>query len=96
MREHLTEGGASASKPYCAWAGEDEHLPIRAKLTQFLGALATSQGDYPAAQSYLQQSLSLYEDLGDEWGTAVSLNALAVAARDRGDYGAASQSEFRT
>jgi predicted ATPase/DNA-binding winged helix-turn-helix (wHTH) protein len=91
MREHLTEGRIRI-EAVLRLAGS-EHLPKRAKLTQFLGALATSQGDYPAAQSYLEQSLSLYEDLGDEWGTAASLNALAVAARDRGDY-AASQANF--
>jgi len=91
MREHLTEGRIRI-EAVLRLAGS-EHLPKRAKLTQFLGALATSQGDYAAAQSYLEQSLSLYEDLGDEWGTAVSLNALAVAARDRGDY-AASQANF--
>jgi tetratricopeptide (TPR) repeat protein len=59
----------------------------------FLGALTTAQGDYPAAEHFLQQSLSLYEESGDEPGIAASLNALAVSARDRGDY-AAAQSKF--
>jgi predicted ATPase/DNA-binding winged helix-turn-helix (wHTH) protein len=84
MREHLTEGrtwletalrlsGAACSRE-------------RAKAAHFLGALATAQADYPAAEHFLQQSLSLYEELGDDSGIAVSLNALGVAARDRGDY----------
>jgi predicted ATPase/DNA-binding winged helix-turn-helix (wHTH) protein len=87
LREHLTEGrtwletvlrlsGAGCSKE-------------RAKVAQFLGALATAQADYPAAEHFLQQSLSLYEELGDDSGIAVSLNALGVAARDRGDYSSA-------
>ena len=41
----------------------------------------------------MSMGLDLYEDLGDEWGIAVSLNALAIVARDRGDY-AAAQSYF--
>jgi len=91
MREHLSEGrtrleavlrlaGAQCSKE-------------RAMVSHFLGALAAAQGDYPAAEKFLQQSLSLYERLGDESGIGVSLNALGVAARDRGDYSAA-QSNF--
>ncbi|PYT29940.1 MAG: hypothetical protein DMG57_09725 [Acidobacteria bacterium] len=41
----------------------------------------------------LEQGLSLYEELGDQSGIAASLNALAISARDRGDYSAA-QSNF--
>ena len=44
----------------------------------FLGALATLQGDYPPASDFLNRSLSLYEELGENAGIAVSLNALAV------------------
>jgi predicted ATPase/DNA-binding winged helix-turn-helix (wHTH) protein len=84
LREHLTEGrtwletvlrlsGAACPKE-------------RARVAHFIGALATAQGDYPAAEHFLQQSLSLYEELGDDSGIAVSLNALGIAARDRGDY----------
>ncbi len=87
MREHLMEGrtrletvlrlaGATCSKE-------------RARVSHFIGALATTQGDYPAAEQHLKQSLSLYEEMGDEAGIAASLNALAISARDRGDYSAA-------
>jgi tetratricopeptide (TPR) repeat protein len=87
LREHLTEGrtrletvlrlaGAKCSKE-------------TAKVSHFIGALATTQGDYPAAENFLQQGLSFYEELGDEPGIAVSLNALGISARDRGDHSAA-------
>ena len=91
MREHLAEGRARL-ETVLLLAGAD-YSKERARVAHFLGALATAQGDYPAAERFLEQSLSLYEELGDESGIAASLNALAVAARYRGDY-AAAQSNF--
>ena len=87
MREHLTEG-RTRLETILDIAG-DGYPKERAKLYIFLGALATAQGDYPAAQQFLNQSLNLYERLQDVWGIAASLNALGVAARDRGDYDSA-------
>jgi predicted ATPase/DNA-binding winged helix-turn-helix (wHTH) protein len=91
MREHLTEGRARLES-ILRMAGT-ERARERARVLHFLGALSTAQGDYPAAERFLEQSLSLYEELGDQSGIAASLNALAVSARDRGDYSAA-QSNF--
>ncbi len=91
MREHLAEGRARL-ETVLRLAGA-EHAKERARVSHFLGALTTAQRDYPAAERFLQQSLSLYEELGDESGIAASLNALAVTARDRGDY-ASAQSNF--
>jgi predicted ATPase/DNA-binding winged helix-turn-helix (wHTH) protein len=91
MREHLTEGRGRL-EAVLRLAGA-ERSKERARVAHFLGALTTAQGDYPAAESFLQQSLSLYEELGDQSGVAASLNALAVSARDRGDYESA-QSNF--
>ena len=87
MREHLTEGRVRL-ETILGMAGT-EHAKERARISLFLGALATGQGDYPAAGRFLEQSLSLYEDQGNESGIAASLNALGVWARDRGDYPAA-------
>ena len=91
MREHLTEGRARLEK-ILQLAGT-QYPTERARVSQFIGGLLPAQGDYPAAERFLQQSISLYEELGDQWGIAVSLNALAVSARDRGDY-ASAQSSF--
>jgi predicted ATPase/DNA-binding winged helix-turn-helix (wHTH) protein len=91
MREHLSEGRARL-ETVLHLAGEDRPKE-RARVAQFLGALATSQGDYPAAEHYLKHGLSLYEELGDQSGIAASLNAVAISARDRGDYSSA-QSNF--
>jgi tetratricopeptide (TPR) repeat protein len=90
-REHLLEG-RTRLETVLRLAGA-EWPKERARVSQFIGALATTQGDYQAAEHFLQLSLSLYEGLDDETGIAASLNALAVSARDRGDY-AAAQSNF--
>ena len=93
MREHLAEGRARI-ETVLQLAGND-YSRERARLTLFLGALTTPQGDFAAARAYLQQSLSLYKDLGDRWGIGASLNALAVCARDGGDY-ASAQTNFES
>ena len=87
MREHLTEGRARL-ETVLTLAG-DEYPKDRARVAHFAGALASAQGDYPAAENLLSQGLALYEELGDESGIAASWNALAVSARDRCDYASA-------
>jgi len=87
MREHLSEGRVRL-ETVLSLAGA-ERTRERARVSHFIGALATAQGDYFAAEQALTQGLSLYEELGDELGIAASLNALAIAARDRGDYASA-------
>ena len=89
MREHLTEGRARL-ETILRLAGSG-FKKERAKIGHFLGALITPQGDFSAAQQFLKQSLNLYQELGDQWGTAASLNALGVSARDRGDYASAQE-----
>jgi len=91
MREHLAEG-RDRLETLLRLSGVG-HPRNRARVLQFLGALTSTQGDFPAAEQYLEQSLAVYEDLGDEWGIAASLNALGVSARDRGDY-AVAQTHF--
>ncbi len=91
MREHMTEG-RSRLEAVLGLAG-DERPKERARVLHFLGALSTTQGDYAAAERFLQESLSIYEELGDEFGIAASLNAIAITARDKGDY-ASAQSHF--
>ncbi len=84
MREHLTEGRARLETVLTlASSGYEKE---RAKICIFLGALSTAQGDFSSAQRFLERSLQLYEQLGDNWGIAASLNALGVSARDSGDY----------
>lgn len=87
MREHLIEGRARLEQ-ILHLVGSD-YSAERAKITILLGALSTAQGDFSAAAQFIEKSLSLYEELGDRWGIATSLNALGISVRDRGDFVAA-------
>ena len=84
MREHLSEGRARL-ETILRLAGSDFTME-RAGVALFVGALASAQSDNPAAEQFLSMGLELYEQLGHEPGIATALNALAIAARDRGDY----------
>jgi len=84
MREHLSEG-RERLEAVLRVAG-DTHSAERARVSHFIGALASAQGDYGAAETFLAGGLSVYGELADLHGIAASLNALGVSARDRGDY----------
>jgi len=84
MRDHFLEGRTRLETLLRLTKGG--YAKERGRICIFLGALATSQGDYEAADTFLKQSLALYRELGDYWGIAASLNALAVAMRDRGNF----------
>ena len=92
MREHLTEGRARL-ETILRLAG-NSHPRERAKVLHFLGAVVTTQMDLPAAQHFLELEFALYQELGDQWGIATSLNALAITQRHRGDYSSA-ESNFK-
>jgi predicted ATPase/DNA-binding winged helix-turn-helix (wHTH) protein len=90
MREHFAEGRARL-ETVLRLSGP-EYAPERGKVLVYLSAITTSQGDFSAAADYVDQGLALYQQLGDQWGIAVSLNARAIIARDRGDYATAQKS----
>jgi predicted ATPase/DNA-binding winged helix-turn-helix (wHTH) protein len=84
MRDHFIEGRTRLETLlYLARKGYEKE---RGRICTFLGALATAQGDYDAADGFLRKSLALYTELNDDWGIAASLNALAVATRDGGNF----------
>src|SRR6185312_10537647 len=89
MREHLAEGRARLEE--VSQLAGNEYPRERARVSVFLGAFATAQGDFSAARVYLEQSLSLYQQLADEWGIAAAYNALAITAWQRGDYSSAQE-----
>lgn len=84
MRDMFVEGRARLET--LLHLVQSGYLKERGRICTFLGALATSQGDYAAAETFLRQSLTFYHELNDHWGIAASWNALAVATRDRGDF----------
>jgi tetratricopeptide (TPR) repeat protein len=84
MREHFVEGRERLET--LLRRVKSGYEKERGRICTFLGALATSQGDYEAADAFLKQSLAFYRELKDDWGIAASWNALAVATRDRGNF----------
>src|SRR6516164_4144654 len=91
MREHSAEGRARLEQ-ILELAGS-KYARERAKTCLFLGAFTTAQGDFRAAAHYSELGRSLFEEVNDPLGVALSWNASAIGARDRGDYGTA-QSNF--
>jgi tetratricopeptide (TPR) repeat protein len=87
MREYLVEGSDPLGK-LLKLEGAAAPTKARARALFAAGVLAGEQGDYPSADTLMQESLEIARRLGDRQGIAVSLNALAVHARDRGDIAA--------
>ncbi len=83
-RECLTEGRDRLGK-LLKLAGAAAPTKGRARVLFAAGVLGVEQGDYPASDVLIQESLDIARQLNDHQGAAVSLNALAVNARDRGD-----------
>ncbi|MCU1450482.1 MAG: transcriptional regulator, LuxR family, partial [Acidimicrobiales bacterium] len=61
---------------------------VRAKALAASGGLAIEQGDLGAAQPFLEESLALWQQLGDMFGTAHALNHLGTLAMARFEYDA--------
>jgi predicted ATPase/DNA-binding winged helix-turn-helix (wHTH) protein len=87
MREHLAEGRGWLES--VLRMGESVSAKERAKVLVYLSTFATVQRDFSAATDFVEQSLSIYQSLGDQWGVAVSMNARAIVASDRQDHAAA-------
>jgi tetratricopeptide (TPR) repeat protein len=62
---------------------------LRAKALVGAGSLALSQADHDAAVAALEESVTLYQDIGDERGITNALQNLGFAQRERGDLAAA-------
>jgi predicted ATPase/DNA-binding winged helix-turn-helix (wHTH) protein len=89
MRDHLSEARARLE---AVLRLSGNNFPMeRARIATFVGAMASAQLDNAAAEQFLSMGLHLYEELGHEPGIAAALNALAIAARDRGDYAIAQE-----
>ncbi len=67
-------------------AGADAPAELRAPVLAGAGMLSFLQCDYEVARGKLTQSLTLYEQLGDDQGTAYCLTRLGSLARELGDY----------
>jgi predicted ATPase len=84
MKEYLAEGRDRLGK-LLKLGGAAAPTKARERALFAAGVLAVAQGDYASADIFIQESLQIARGLDDRHGVAVSLNALAVNARDRGD-----------
>ena len=82
-REYFAEGRDRLAKVLELEAAA-ARTPARARALFAAGALAGAQGAYASACSLFRESMGIVRELKDNWGVAVSLNALAVVTRDRG------------
>src|SRR5438874_2632734 len=68
--------------------GDVAPAAVRAKALAASGGLAVEQGDLDAAQPFLDESLALWQQLGDMAGTAHAINHLGTLAMARFEYDA--------
>ena len=91
-RGYLTEGNRWVQSLLSADAREGSGPPskrrraARAKALLLAGAFTTNQGNYDQARGLTEESLALYRDLEDRWGTGVALNILGNVAYYHGEY----------
>jgi predicted ATPase/DNA-binding winged helix-turn-helix (wHTH) protein len=88
MGEYLAEGRSRLCK-LLNLPGATTPTKARARALFAAGILTGEQGESDAADALIRASLDTALQLGDKQGAAVSLNALAVHARDRGDLAVA-------
>ena len=84
VRGQLAEGRRWLDEALEHGGGEEPEL--RAKALHAASSLATRQGDYDRAAELSEQSLELWEQLGDASGTARSLLSLGTVAAEQGDH----------
>jgi predicted ATPase len=82
MREYVAEGRDSLEK-LLKIPGAAGPAKVRARALFAAGVLSGEQGDYAGAAIHFRESLAIARSLGDTQGAAVSLNALAIHARDQ-------------
>jgi predicted ATPase/DNA-binding XRE family transcriptional regulator len=84
VREHHSE---SRMWLQSALERSSDATAARAKVLLGAGRLAWFQGELARANTLLEESLSLYQDLGDDAGAAFALLVLGRTAVSRGDRG---------
>jgi predicted ATPase len=90
MHGHLSEGRGRL-EGFIALPGNDKTLPteILAAAVKWAGVLAACQGDYERAVAFYQDSLALFQAMGDSRQSAECLYNLGVVAQHQGAYGQA-------
>jgi predicted ATPase/DNA-binding SARP family transcriptional activator len=83
LRGHTSEGRRWLA---AALAGSPGHPELRTEALRRAAVLAGVQGDHDVARSFAEESKSLYEQLGDRRGVALSVSSMAESLLHEGDY----------
>ncbi len=89
MHGHLKEGQFFLDQALSASEGSMVSAQARAKALIGAGTLASIQNDFHRTETYCQESLLLFRELGDQQGIALSLFILSVVPLMKGDIGTA-------
>lgn len=89
MHGHLKEGQFFLEQALSASEGIIVSAQARAKALIGAGTLASIQNDFHRTETYCQESLLLFRELGDQQGIALSLFILSVVPMMKGDSGTA-------
>jgi len=87
-RGHKREGRQRLER-LLAMPGAEARTNARAKALHRAGTIIHELSDYGEAHSFLQESLSIWRELGDKGGTATALNSLGWLAYQWGDFASA-------
>lgn len=85
---YLSEGRERLAE-FLALTGPAARTETRAKLLTSAATLAQNQGDYAAARSFFEESLAIWQEIGNKEGIAASLTNLGWMAWRQSDYTAA-------
>ena len=85
LRGHVSEGRRWLES-LLELPGSQEHTAARAKALYGAGGLAWVQGDYGSARSLVEESVALWQRLGDTRGLAYSLTIMGLVVDDQGDH----------
>ena len=93
VRGHLSEGrqwlGQALARAWGSEGDEGAMAAARAKAFSVAGLLSNAQSDYAGARALHEESLTLFQQLGDRQGVANSLNSLGNVVGDQGDFAGA-------
>lgn len=81
----ISEGRDSLASVLAIREGQ-QTTAARAKALFSAGWLALFQGDYPLAITYCDESLTINQQLGDNWNSTLALNGLGRAMESMGEF----------
>jgi predicted ATPase/class 3 adenylate cyclase len=88
VRSHMREGRERLER-LLALPGAEARTSARAKGLHGLGTIVLEISDFAQARPFLDESLSIWRELGDKKGTAAALNTLGWLASQIGDLATA-------